>query len=107
MFQLVFRTSILGYVCNSMRLRMTDKRERRLDDLKEATGESTKSKAIDTAIEFYIRMAGDTTAVPTGQFAELMQLADDQGSVTAAEIADVLDSDPLGVNYESNWSVEN
>jgi len=88
-----------------MRLRMTDSRERRLEDLQEATGEATKSKALDKAAEFYIRMAGDTTAVPKGQFADLMQLANSEGSVTAAEIAAVLDSDPLPVDYSSSWSV--
>ena len=84
---------------------MTDQRENRLEYLQEATGEATKSKALDKAAEFYIRMAGDTTAVPKGQVAELMQLASAQGSVTPDEIAEVLDSDPLPVTYESNWSV--
>jgi len=88
-----------------MRLRMTNDRERRIDDLQDATGEKTKSKAIDTAVRYYIRMAGGTSAVPNGQVAELMERAEEQGSVTAAEIADVLDTDELPVEHQSNWSV--
>lgn len=88
-----------------MRLRMTDSRERRLENLCEATGENTKSKAIDAASAFFIKMAGDTTAVPTGRLEELMELAADQGSVTADEIADVLDTDELPVAAETSWSV--
>jgi len=90
-----------------MRLRMPDSRQRRIDDLKNALDEATASKAIDQAAEFTIRMRGDTTAVPTGALDELMQLAIDQGSVTPAEIADVLDTPQISVEYESNYAVEN
>ncbi len=34
-----------------------------------------------------------------------MQLAEQQGSVTPAEIADVLNTAELPVTWESNWSV--
>jgi len=88
-----------------MRLRMTDERERRMEHLQEATGENTKSKALDTAARYYVRMAGGTDAVPTGQVAELMELAEEQGSVTAREIAEVLGTGELPVQHESNWSV--
>lgn len=88
-----------------MRLRMNDSRERRLEALVEATDEATKSKAIDTAAAYYTRMAGDTEGVPTGQIAELMQLAEEQGSVTPAEIAEVLDTPELSVAFEQQWSV--
>lgn len=84
---------------------MNDERERRIDDLVEATGENTKSKAIDAAAKYYVRMAGDTNAVPTGAIEELMQLAIDEGSVTPAQIAETLDVDELPVNYERSWSV--
>lgn len=88
-----------------MRLRMTESRERRMENLLDATGEKTKSKAIDTAAEFYIRMAGDTTAIPTGAFVELMERADEQGSVTAEEIADILHTEELPVSAEVSWAV--
>lgn len=88
-----------------MRLRMTDSRERRLEHLKEALGENTKSKALDKAAEYTLRMRGNSTAIPVGAIAELMQLADDQGSVTAAEIAEVLNTPQVPVQYESQWSI--
>jgi len=88
-----------------MRLRMTDARERRMDALLEATGENTKSKAIDRATKFYIEMAGDNVAIPTGAFVELMERAEQQGSVTAEEIAEILDTEELPVEAETSWSV--
>ncbi|NHN60022.1 hypothetical protein G9466_13180 [Halorussus sp. JP-T4] len=92
-------------MCNFMRLRMTDSRERRLDQLCEATGENTKSKALDRVAVFYLKMAGDATAVPTGAFVELMQRAVDQVSVTPEEIAAILDTDELPVQAETSWAV--
>lgn len=84
---------------------MNDRRERRYDNLEQATGEGTRSGALDVAADYYIRMAGGNDAVPTGQVAELMQLAEDQGSVTAEEIADVLGTDELPVRASVEWSV--
>jgi hypothetical protein len=49
-------------------------------------------------------MAGGNEVAPQGRLVELMQLAEEQRSVTAAEIADVLDVDQLPVEYESQWS---
>lgn len=46
-----------------MRIRMNDRRERQFDRLVEATGESTKSKAIDRAIDHYIRQHNRLCAV--------------------------------------------
>ena len=62
-----------------MRLRMTDSRERRMDALLEATGENTKSKALDRAAEFYLRTRGENAAVPNGAFEELMATDKRQG----------------------------
>jgi len=76
-----------------------------MDALLEATGENTKSKAIDRAAEFYIKMAGDSVAVPKGAFEELMATAERQGSVTSEEIAEVLDTEELPVEAELSWSV--
>jgi hypothetical protein len=76
-----------------------------MESLLEATDENTKSKAIDRAAEFYIRMRGDTTAVPNGAFVELMAKAERQGSVTAEEIAEVLHTGQLPVEAETTWSV--
>ncbi|WP_227379918.1 hypothetical protein [Haladaptatus halobius] len=82
---------------------MTDTRERRMEYLLEATGE--KSKVLDRAAEFYLQMRGDTAAVPNGAFVDLMEKAEQQGSVTAEEIAAVLDTEELPVKAQMSWSV--
>jgi hypothetical protein len=84
---------------------MTESREHRLENLLEATGENTKSKALDRAADYYLKMAGDTTAMPTGAVEKLMERAVEQGSVTPEEIAEVLDTEELPVEAETNWSV--
>jgi len=61
---------------------------------------NTKSGAIDTAADYYVRMAGGSSAVPTGAVEELMQLAINEGSVTPAQIAAVLDLDELPVRSQ-------
>ncbi|WP_137285423.1 hypothetical protein [Halorussus salinisoli] len=76
-----------------------------MDALLDATGENTKSKAIDRAADFYIEMAGDTTAVPKGAFVELMATAEQQRSVTSQEIAEILDTEELPVEAEMAWSI--
>jgi hypothetical protein len=84
---------------------MTDSRERRLKNLPKATGENTEGKALDCAADYYLKMAWDTTAIPTGAVKELMERAVDQDSVTPAEIAEVLITDKLPVEAEIEWSV--
>jgi hypothetical protein len=49
-------------------------------------------------------MVGENEVDPKGRLVELMQLAEEQRSVTAAEIADILNVDQLPVEYESQWS---
>lgn len=71
-----------------MRIQMTDTRERTHAALQEATGEAAKSKAIDRAAMFYTHMAGGIDAVPKGAFAELLEAADERGSLTAARSRD-------------------
>lgn len=88
-----------------MRVRMNDRRERRFENLVEASDQEAKAKALDDAAEFYIKMRGDTTARPTGAFEELMERADEQGSVTAEEIAEILNTDELPVDATLSWSV--
>lgn len=85
---------------------MTDARERKIEHLMEALDENTKSKALFAAADYTIQMRGGTTAVPTGQIAELLQLAEKNGSVTAEEIAGVLDTNTISVDYEASWSVD-
>lgn len=88
-----------------MHVKSTDRRKREWDLLEEATGENTTSGALDIATRYYLQMAGGNTVYPQGQLAELMKLAEEQGSVTPKEIADVLDVEELPVAFESEWSV--
>lgn len=88
-----------------MRIEATDARKRKWENLKEATGEGHKSTALDTAADYYLEMAGNTTAVPTGRLEQLMERAVEQGSLTPTEIAEILDTDELSVKAEMNWSV--
>lgn len=84
---------------------MTEKREREMEALLDATGENAKSKALDKAVRFYNQMAGDNVAVPVGAVEELMEVAVRGGSVTPEEIAEVLDTEELPVRAETSWSV--
>jgi len=93
-----------GGLCK-MRIQDTERRERHWSYLKEATGESTKSGAIDTAVRYYLEMAGGTTAVPTGAVEELLAEAEQQGSLTVEEIAAILDTEELAVDADVSWSV--
>lgn len=88
-----------------MRIEATEARKRKWENLKEATGKGYKSTALDAAADYYLKMAGDTTAVPVGTIEQLMELAVEQGSVTPAEIAHVLNTEELPVEAETNWSV--
>jgi len=88
-----------------MRIEATDVRERKWENLKEATGEGHKSTALDAAADYFLQMAGGTTAVPNGRVEELMERAVEQGTVTPEEIAEILDTDELPVEAEVSWSV--
>lgn len=85
---------------------MTDSRKRKLEDLKNSLGENAGSKALFRAATYTIRMRGGSTAVPTGVIAELLAAAEDRGSLTGKEIAEILDTTEIAVEYETNWSVD-
>ena len=85
---------------------MTDKRERRLERLKEATDENTKSGALDAAAEFYLRMAAVDAGQRVGAFAELLSAAEDRGSLTGSEIAVILDSPTMEIKYQTGWEIK-
>ena len=84
---------------------MNDKRERRLERLMEATGENTKSGAIDTAVKFYLEMGAVDYGTRVGAFDELMETATKRGSLTSTEIASILDTNELPVQATSSYSV--
>ena len=83
-----------------MRIEKTAARAKKWEYLKEATDESATSKALDRAANYYLRMRGDTTAVPKGKITELMTAAQNQGSLTPEEIAEILDTDELPIHCE-------
>jgi|GEM_PF-905121 len=89
----------------STRIRLTEDRDRRLSQLEDATGESTRSGSIDVAARYYVRMAGGTSAQPRGVVEKLMSAAVERGSLTPQEIAEIVDTPELGVEYEHRWSV--
>lgn len=81
-----------------MRIQSTDERERLWDDLRKATGEGHTSQALDAAARHYVRCRGDTAAVPTGTYSELLQAAREADAGLGPEqIADILDTDELPV----------
>jgi hypothetical protein len=84
---------------------MTDHRERMLNALLDATGENTKSKAIDKAIDHYCRCAGANAAHPTGTYEELMERAVEEGSLTPGQIAEILNTGSLPIKYYWEFSV--
>jgi hypothetical protein len=81
-----------------MRINSTDERERLWEDLREATGNGHTSQALDAAARHYVRCRGDTAAVPTRTYAELLAAARDaDGGLGPEQIADILDTDELPV----------
>ena len=88
-----------------MRIQSTDERKRRWEHLQEATGESTTSGALDVAAKHYLRLAGGTPAVPTGALEELLRAAEERGSLTGEEIAEILSTEELRLEYETEWGV--
>lgn len=88
-----------------MRIQSTDERKRRWEHLQEATDESTTSGALDVAAKHYLRMAGGTTAIPTGALEELLRTAEERGSLTGEEIVAILDTEELPLEYRTEWDV--
>jgi hypothetical protein len=88
-----------------MRIADTDERDRRWERLKDATGESTKSGAIDTAAKYYLHMGEMDVGHRVGAVNDLMEAAAERGSLTAPEIAEILDCDELPVSASTTYNV--
>lgn len=88
-----------------MRIEATDERERTWQELKEATGETTKAGALDVAADYYIEMRGGTLAHPDGAIDELLEAAVERGGVTPEEIAAILDCSELPIDAETDWNI--
>ena len=104
-FEKLDRARFLGGCATSMGIQMNDRRERLCENLKEATGKGHKSKALDQAAAYYLRMHGDTVVYSTGAIDEVLDAAEAEGSLTAQQIADLLDVDELCIEYKINQSV--
>lgn len=88
-----------------MRIHDTDERDRRWERLKDATGEETTSGAIDTAAKYYLAMGAVDAGHRVGAVDELLSAAAERGSLTAPEIAAILDTPYLPVDAETSYSV--
>lgn len=79
---------------------MNDTREQTYNTLVDVSGEAAKSKALDRAARLYVQLAKDH-----GKIDELLRTAEQEGSLTAVEIADILDSEPLPVHASVEHTV--
>ncbi|QCC47660.1 hypothetical protein [Halobellus limi] len=84
-----------------MRIESADERQRLWENLLEATGENAKSKALDDAARYYCRMRGDVAGYGNGKIEELLRAADNRGSLTASEIAEILDARELPIEHHT------
>lgn len=80
-------------------------RQRKINRLMEATGNGRKTEAIDTAIEFYLEMGAVDVNQRVGSFVDLMEAAQERGSLTAPEIAAILDSPQLPLDASTSYSI--
>jgi hypothetical protein len=88
-----------------MRIRDTDRREHEWEQLKLATGENTKSGAIDAAVRYYLFMGRVDVSTRVGATSDLMKAAKNRGSLTAPEIAEIIDNEHLPVEASISYSV--
>lgn len=86
-------------------IRLTDKRQRKYEQLEEATGHSQTVTAIDHAVNHYLKMRGNNQAIPHGRIDELMDKAEEKGGLTPQEIASILSTEELPISYESSISI--
>lgn len=94
-------------MADSYRWRLSGNRGALLEDLVDVTDEQTKAKALEAAVVGFLRLAGQNGVEPgQGALEELLATADERGSLTAAEIAEILATDELPVKYEpATWTI--
>lgn len=71
----------------------------------EATGKGRKSEAVDIAIQYYLHMGATDYGERVGVMSDLMDAAAKRGSLTAPEIAEILDCDELPVEAETSYQI--
>ncbi len=94
-------------MADSFRWRLTGTRDQLLADLVDATGENTKAKALDDAGRAYLHLVGRNMVEPgPGLLHELLEAAEKRGGLDASEIAEILATEELPLEYEpAEWSV--
>lgn len=92
---------------DSFRWRLTGRREQLLDDLESRTAQNTKAKALDDVIRAYLRLVGRNSVEPgRGALANLLTVAEENGGLSASEIAEILAVNELPVEYEpATWRI--
>lgn len=68
-----------------------------------------KVEAIDQAVGYYLQMRGNSRAYPTGAVETPLEAAEQRGSLTGGEIAEILNYPELPLQYEVNttWWIGN
>lgn len=93
-------------MADSLRLKLDhNNRKRKIKRLMEATGKGRKSEAVDIAIQYYLHMGETDVGHRVGAVNDLMEAAAERGSLTAPEIAEILDCDELPVSASTNYNV--
>ena len=64
--------------CAKMKIKTTDDRERLWENLCEATGEQARSKALDRAARYYLRMCGGVATYGRGDIQTLLDAAEEE-----------------------------
>ena len=88
-----------------MRIKTTEEPDRLWENLCEATEENACSKALGRAAGYCLRVCGVVAAYERGNIQTLLDEAEAQGSLTAPEIAGILDEREVPVTYETESSV--
>lgn len=88
-----------------MRIRMNDSRERLYDRLEESAESNTKSGALDEAAQFYVDMVEEDEGYHVGVITDLLEAAEDRGSLTGEEIVEILDTDTVPLEYSTSWTI--
>lgn len=94
-------------MADSFRWRLSGTRDRLLEDLENCTGENTKAKALEKACCVYLQLIGGNLVKPgPGLLVELLTAADEQGRLSASEIAEILATDEIPIEFEpATWTV--
>lgn len=83
-----------------MRIEVNDERERLYSTLLDVSPHGHKSTSLDAAARYYIQMKREN-----GILDDLMSQAVERGSLTPGEIAEIVDTHQVPVEYESDYTI--